>query len=51
MDKAKICKSMYNCGCIILGEWVLGGVQLDTKGLSVVSPPISGNETLLKIIK
>ena len=51
IDESKFGKRKYNCGHVIEGQWVLGGICRETKEFFLVTVPSRDKETLIPIIK
>ena len=51
IDESKFGRRKYNVGCLIEGQWVLGGICRDTREFFVVPVPERNRETLLCVIK
>ena len=51
IDKSKFGKRKYNCGRMIEGQWVLGGICREDRSVFLVTVPSRDRETLLPILK
>ena len=51
IDEAKFGKRKFNCGRVVEGQWIFGGIERDTKYFFMVPVPDRTRDTLLAQIK
>ncbi|KAM8718703.1 hypothetical protein ACLKA7_001421 [Drosophila subpalustris] len=51
IDEAKVGKRKYNCGRVVEGQWLFGGIERESGDFFIVPVESRSTETLLSIIK